>query len=100
MPNVILPKWFDNYDMANRAEWLGVGVWANRRTAPDENAEELAAGILHILEDTPKAAEIRENCAKFATLSQAAGGRKLAADKIGEYARASDADSLKGSMIR
>ncbi|EWC44944.1 hypothetical protein DRE_01003 [Drechslerella stenobrocha 248] len=91
VPHVILPKWFDNYDMASRAEWLGVGVWASRRTAPDENAEELAAGILAVLEDTPRAAEIKSNCLKYKTVAQLSGGRKQAADKIGEYARAYEA---------
>ncbi|KAF3136148.1 hypothetical protein TWF703_005793 [Orbilia oligospora] len=87
VPHVILPKWFDNYDMAARAEWLGVGVWASRKTAPDENAEELAAGILTVLEDSPRATGIKEKCAKYGTIAQASGGRKQAADKIGEYAR-------------
>ncbi|KAF3922903.1 hypothetical protein ABW20_dc0100476 [Dactylellina cionopaga] len=87
VPHVIIPKWFDNYDMAARAEWLGVGVWASRRTAPDENAEELAAGMLAVLEDSSQAAEMKANCAKYANIAQASGGRKQAADKIGEYAR-------------
>ncbi|EPS45087.1 hypothetical protein H072_900 [Dactylellina haptotyla CBS 200.50] len=98
VPHVILPKWFDNYDMAARAEWLGVGVWASRRTAPDENAEELVAGILAVLEDTPRAAKIKESCSKYARISQASGGRKQAADKIGDYARLYDGRDSKETL--
>ncbi|KAF3904598.1 hypothetical protein ABW21_db0203908 [Orbilia brochopaga] len=98
VPHVILPKWFDNYDMAARAEYLNVGIWASRLTAPNENAGELSAAILAVLEDTPRATAMRDSCRKYAEIAKRSGGRKLAADKIGAYARAYEAQVSKENL--
>lgn len=39
----------DTYDYAVQAEWLGVGVWGNRRHAPLVNEEELTYAILSVI---------------------------------------------------
>ena len=33
VPQICLPPWFDCYDFAQKAEWLGIGRWANKKSA-------------------------------------------------------------------
>ena len=45
VPQVVLPQWLDTYDFAYRAEYHGVGVWANKHSAPKWTAGELGAAL-------------------------------------------------------
>ncbi|GAB1204834.1 hypothetical protein APSETT445_003497 [Aspergillus pseudonomiae] len=49
VPQVILPVWLDTYDFAMRAEWLGIGIWASRKTAPVVNGPELGQALIRVL---------------------------------------------------
>lgn len=46
VPQVLLPQWFDCYDFASRAEWLGIGVYGNRAVAPHVEAEEFGRALI------------------------------------------------------
>ncbi|KAL2832900.1 hypothetical protein BDW59DRAFT_180514 [Aspergillus cavernicola] len=49
VPQVILPTWFDTYDFAARVEYLGVGVWGNKSTAPTIKGPELGEALIRVL---------------------------------------------------
>ncbi|OGM39469.1 UDP-glucoronosyl and UDP-glucosyl transferase family protein [Aspergillus bombycis] len=49
VPQVIIPVWLDTYDFALRAEWLGIGIWASRKTAPGVNGPELGQALIRVL---------------------------------------------------
>lgn len=41
--------WYDTYDVATRAAYLGIGVWANRGVAPNVDGEELGRALLDVV---------------------------------------------------
>lgn len=49
VPQVVLPVWFDTYDFAARVEYLGIGVYGNRKTAPAVNGRELGSALNRVL---------------------------------------------------
>ena len=49
VPQIILPIWFDLYNYAATAEHLGVGIWPNKDTAPDWEADALSRGFMEAL---------------------------------------------------
>jgi hypothetical protein len=75
---VILPIWYDTYDYARRAEYLGVGVYGNANSAPRADAEEFGLSLIEVVGDesfTLRAKELARGCTSET-------GRKLAVDKI------------------
>jgi len=88
VPQVVLPVWVDLYDFATRAEWLGIGIWGNKKAAPSWSSEELSASILRTLGDGEEATRIRKNARDLADFIEKKGvGRSLAAQEIANLAR-------------
>src|ERR1700712_967395 len=59
VPQIILPIWADLYDYAIRTEWLGVGIWASRRTAPSWTSEEIGQAFLRAIGNGEEAKSMR-----------------------------------------
>jgi UDP:flavonoid glycosyltransferase YjiC (YdhE family) len=82
-----LPQWLDTYDCAARVEWLGIGQYGNRTTAPDVNAREFSESLLKVLKNEMSAERsliIKELCMK-------SEGREVAYAKIAELIRSEEA---------
>ncbi|TRM59469.1 hypothetical protein BD626DRAFT_508407 [Schizophyllum amplum] len=80
-PQVILPQWYDCYNTASTAEYVGLGVYGNKSCAPDIDAVELSLAIRAVVDK----AEGQENsyqrkAREVAAVCVAAGGRARAAD--------------------
>lgn len=82
LPQVILAQWYDLYDNANRAEYRGIGIYGNKRVAPDIDADEFAAALSRIVGLGPEAEGYRIRALEISGLCKAAGGRKAAVDRI------------------
>ena len=90
IPQIILAQWFDLYDMAVRAEYVGIGIYGNRNVAPDIDATEFGAAISRLLSPgkegekfSQKAKEIGEDC-------RMAPGKKGAVAKVLEFVDGED----------
>ncbi|KAL3457486.1 hypothetical protein BJX64DRAFT_280577 [Aspergillus heterothallicus] len=49
VPQIILPVWYDTYDFARRVEYLGVGLWGSKTSAPAINGPELGKALIRVL---------------------------------------------------
>ncbi|KAE8154048.1 diacylglycerol acyltransferase-domain-containing protein [Aspergillus avenaceus] len=84
--HVVLPAWQDCYENAARAEWLGIGVYGNKRRAPNIDAPELSKALLTVMGN----ASYKEKALELAKLCQKKEGRVAGAEKIVELARNPD----------
>ena len=81
-PQVILPTWLDTYDMADRTEYLGNGLWGNRKSCPHWTSQELSAVFVEVFlsprhnDYTKKALQLSGICLEKGP------GRDVAAQKI------------------
>ncbi|KAH8801461.1 glycosyltransferase family 1 protein [Xylogone sp. PMI_703] len=92
IPQVILPMWVDLYDFAVRAEYLGIGVWGNRGSAPLWTAGELVNAFERVLGESEEAKKIKENSKRIGDElrmkeEQGLGGRRMAANVVAGLAR-------------
>jgi UDP:flavonoid glycosyltransferase YjiC (YdhE family) len=87
IPQIVLPMWVDLYDYATRVEHLGIGVWANKATAPDWTAEELSNAFLKVLADDEAARAMREKAKQLGDLFQGNSGRVCAAEELAKLAK-------------
>jgi 2-acylglycerol O-acyltransferase 1 len=78
VPQVVLPAWQDCYENAARAEWLQIGVHANKRSAPNIEENELTKAITAVL----SLDVFRKNAAELARKISRTGGRVEAAKLI------------------
>ncbi|EEH48457.1 uncharacterized protein PADG_04536 [Paracoccidioides brasiliensis Pb18] len=85
IPQIALPLWVDCYGYAVRAEWLEVGIWGSRKTAPSWTAKELGQAFLTAVGDGAEAKFMAEKARKLGELAKKAPGRVVAARKIVEY---------------
>lgn len=86
VPAVVIPLWFDCFDYAVRAEWLGVGIWGTRKYAPVFQPEELASAMIRATGDGEEAVGLRDKVRKFRDLVALRGqGRDVAAREIVKY---------------
>jgi UDP:flavonoid glycosyltransferase YjiC (YdhE family) len=79
-----LPTWYDTCQTAAKVEYLGIGVYASKKVAPEVSEEELTAAIREVLgseEMRGKARELGEMC------RARKGGREVAADLVEEIVR-------------
>lgn len=83
VPQIILPVWYDTYDYATRAEWLGIGLWGSHRSAPKVEASEFGEALIRVAGFSAeaegfkiKAQSLAESCRTRYT------GRVRAADEI------------------
>ena len=86
VPAVVVPFWLDCYDYAVRAEWLGVGIWGTRKSAPVIDGEELGMAIIRATGDGEEAVSMREKAGVFKAMVQERGnGRDVAAKEIVDF---------------
>ncbi|RFU76259.1 glycosyltransferase family 1 [Trichoderma arundinaceum] len=85
IPSVVLPLWADHYNYAQTAEYLGVGIWPNKKTAPDWEATGLTEAVLEALTGN-KSMTMRQNAKALAHKGREYGGRNLAAQLVAEMA--------------
>lgn len=85
IPSVVLPLWADHYNYAQTAEYLGVGIWPNKKTAPDWEAAALTEAFLEALRGNTSMT-MRQNAKAIAQKGHEYGGRKLAAQLVAELA--------------
>ncbi|KAK1983969.1 glycosyltransferase family 1 protein [Colletotrichum cereale] len=82
VPQVVLPVWADTYDFAYRAEFLGIGKFGNRKSAPRHEARELVTALQQVVVGE-NARDIQERAKHIARLRLAKGeGRDVAARHI------------------
>ncbi|EJT74266.1 hypothetical protein GGTG_08109 [Gaeumannomyces tritici R3-111a-1] len=82
VPHVVLGVWMDTYDFANRAEYLGIGIWGNKRSKPGCRPEELGPALVDVLMG-PRSAQMKLKAAELARLCASnGGGREMAARTI------------------
>ena len=90
MPQIILPVWFDTYDFANRVEWLGIGVWASRKSAPAINGEHLGRALVRVLA-SGESDTFEAKAKRIAAQLGPREGRVVACEKIIEVINAREA---------
>ncbi|KAK4684396.1 hypothetical protein P7C73_g5781, partial [Tremellales sp. Uapishka_1] len=95
-PQVILSPWFDCHDFGIRAEWLGIGKWGNKHTAPKISQKEVSKALLTVVGATPgscEAGEIYRKAKKAAEIVKeyqgGRGGSEVAADYIWDLVKKS-----------
>ncbi|KFY77920.1 hypothetical protein V498_09216, partial [Pseudogymnoascus sp. VKM F-4517 (FW-2822)] len=74
IPHVICPAWFDLYTMAARVEYLKIGFYACKASAPDLDATEIADGLITALDlssENTKGEEIRQNALNLGEITRA-----------------------------
>ena len=82
LPQIILAQWYDLYDNANRAEYRNIGIFGNRRAAPDIDPDEFAAALSRIVGPGPETERYKSRAMEISKLCRAAGGRRAAVDRI------------------
>ena len=86
VPQIALPAWPDCFENATRAEWLGVGVFGNKKSAPGSSRAELREALLKVLGDKAYAEKAQALARRFCKTE----GRKIACEKLVELAEAED----------
>lgn len=81
----MLPLWADHYNYAQTAEYLNVGIWPNKKTAPEWEVAGLTEAFLEALSGN-KSVTMRQNAEAIAHKGHEYGGRKLAAQLVAEMA--------------
>lgn len=69
-------------------EYLGIGIYGNKRTAPNWTAEELGPALLKMVGGSEEAVEMRRKAKELAAISKRDGeGRVRAAREVAKLAR-------------
>jgi hypothetical protein len=76
--------WIDLYDFAIKVEYLGIGLWGSRKSAPGWDATELGEAMVQVVQDTEVSRVIRSKAKELGQLCRKEVGRKVAARKIYE----------------
>ena len=84
LPQIILAQWYDLYDMAVRAEYRGIGIYGNKKVAPDIEAVEFGAAVARLIQSGNESEGFRTRAKAVAEACRKAGGRKAAVDKLVE----------------
>lgn len=85
VPHIVLPVWIDCFDFASRAELLGIGRWANRRTLPLNSARELGPALIDVVLSEEHSEGMRRRALELAEVcGRDGGGRVVAARTIME----------------
>lgn len=82
IPQIILAQWFDLYDMAVRAEYVGIGLYGNRSVAPGIDATELGAAISRLLSPGEESERFARRAKEIGEICRGAPGKKGATAKI------------------
>lgn len=84
IPQVILPRWYDLYEYSVRAEFLGIGIYANKSVAPGVEASEFGAALINVIEPSNV---YLENARRLGQICKAkCGGRTMGAKRLLEVA--------------
>ena len=81
VPQVVLPVWADTYDYADRVEWLGIGLWGNRKAAPRAEAVELEMSMARIVSSSD-ADGFKRRARELAAETGVDKGRRRAAERV------------------
>ncbi|RDW56481.1 glycosyltransferase family 1 protein [Coleophoma crateriformis] len=98
VPQVVLPHWYDTYDYATRAEYLGIGVYGNYnaghiRDVKMENYvsptmvdhKEFGKALLKVVgKEAGDSGDMRERARELGNICHNSGGRIMAAEIITE----------------
>ncbi|KAM3076100.1 hypothetical protein ACMFMG_006382 [Clarireedia jacksonii] len=84
VPQVVLPCWFDTFDYAQKVEYLGIGVWGSRESAPELDEEECGKALIKAVVDEDMRRKAKE-LGEF--IRNKYRGREEAADRILELAK-------------
>ena len=82
IPQIILAQWFDLYDMAARAEYIGIGIYGNRSVAPEIDYTEFGAAIFRLLSLSEEAEKFSRRAKEIGEVCRAAPGKKGAVVRI------------------
>ena len=83
VPHVVLPVWFDTYDYAQRAEFLNIGIFGSKTSAPGVHAAEFGRALVRVTGDSAEAEKFRMSAKRLKELCKAKGnGRELASAAI------------------
>jgi UDP:flavonoid glycosyltransferase YjiC (YdhE family) len=82
LPQIILAQWYDLYDMATRAEYLGIGIYGNKKVAPDIEAVEFGAAVARLVQPGKESEGFKARAKVVAEACRKAGGKRTAVDKI------------------
>ena len=82
VPQIILPCWLDTFDFANRVEYLGIGVYGSRKSAPRVESKELSRALMRVMGDGEEAARLKAKAEELAQIVGKVGGRVKACDRI------------------
>lgn len=78
----MLPVWYDTYDFANRVEYLGIGLWASKITAPHIDADDFSRAVMAVVDKGEAGLRRRVRARELGEVCQKAGGRERACAKI------------------
>lgn len=82
IPQIILAQWWDLYDMAIRAEYVGIGIYGNRSVAPGIDATELGSAISRLLSPGEESDKLSRRAKEIGEICRRAPGKKGAVAKI------------------
>lgn len=77
-----MAQWLDLYDMAVRAEYVGIGIYGNKKFAPDIQAVEFEGAVSRLLRPGEELDGFRMRAKTVAEACRKGGGKKRAVDKI------------------
>lgn len=84
VPQIVLPCWLDTFEFANRVEYLGIGIYGSRASAPRVEAGELSRALMRVLDAGDEASRMKWKATQLAEISGRVGGRVKACEKIVE----------------
>ena len=79
-----MAQWYDLYDMAVRAEYLGIGIYGNKNVAPDIEAVEFGTAVARLVRPGGESEGFRMRAKGVAEVCRKAGGKRQAVDKLME----------------
>ncbi|RDH25227.1 hypothetical protein M747DRAFT_320475 [Aspergillus niger ATCC 13496] len=82
IPQIVLPVWFDAYDYAARVEYLGIGIWGSRRSAPKVSGEELGDALLRVVTASDESHAMRMRAMQVAGQLPFKDGRVVAYERL------------------
>lgn len=81
----MLPCWLDTFEFANRVEYLGIGIYGSRSSAPRVEAGELSRALMRVLSGGEESVRMKAKAAELMEISGRVGGRVKAYEKIVEF---------------
>jgi|ERR1700733_12325445 UDP:flavonoid glycosyltransferase YjiC (YdhE family) len=88
VPQIVLPVWWDTYDFAVRTEWLGLGIYGNKRAAPRVESGEFGQALLAVVADYRAIGPLRQRAQRIGQRCRAGNGRATACARIMELVAA------------